>query len=117
MCKEESLLKATVLQWGGRVFIWHYPNKWISRDGPGINYRSAIRQGKWKLIYNMRDGSKELYDLSRDIGEGHNLALEHPDKVQRLSGLLARQLRLWKAPMPLVKATGRPVAMPDEADR
>lgn len=99
-----------------RVFIWHYPNKWISRDGPGINYRSAIRQGDWKLIYNMRDGSEELYDLKSDLGENHNLASAYPDKVKRLSALLARQLRLWKAPMPVIRATGEPVAMPDEGN-
>ena len=43
--------------------VWHYPNNWIPMRGPGINYHSAIRQGNWKLIYNMRDGSKELYHL------------------------------------------------------
>src|SRR5690606_5433222 len=36
-----------------RAFIWHYPNKWQVRDNLGINYKSAIRKGDWKMIYNM----------------------------------------------------------------
>src|SRR3546814_13104724 len=52
-----------------RPIIWHFPNKWQPEDGPGINYKSAIRQGEWKLIYNMRSRKKELYNLRSDIGE------------------------------------------------
>ncbi|MBV7530806.1 sulfatase [Chitinophaga sp. sic0106] len=97
-----------------RSFIWHYPDKWIPKDGPGINYRSAIRRGNWKLIYNMRTGVKELYDLSTDIGEVNNVAPQQPEKVKELSQLLSNQLRAWKAPMPVIKATGKAVPMPDE---
>ncbi len=96
-----------------RIFVWHYPDKWIPGDGPGINYRSALRQGKWKLVYSMRDGSKELYDLSADIGEQHNLAAKNPGKVKELSTLLSNQLRQWNAPMPILKATGKPALLPD----
>lgn len=97
-----------------RIFIWHYPNKWQVKDNLGINYKSAIRKGEWKLIYNMRDGSKELYNLRQDISETKNLALQYPGKVKELSSLLSQQLRKWESPMPVLKNTGRPVAMPDE---
>ncbi|WP_316748693.1 sulfatase [Pedobacter gandavensis] len=97
-----------------RSLIWHTPNKWIPNDGPGINYKSAIRKGNWKLIYNMRDGTKELYDLKADIGELENKAAENPEKLKELSGLLAAQLKKWNSPMPIVKSTGKPVAMPDQ---
>ena len=97
-----------------RAFIWHYPNKWISKDNLGINYKSAIRRGDWKLIYNMRDGSKELYNLINDIGEKNNVAKSYPDKVKELAKELSQQLRSWKSPMPIVKITGRFVPMPDE---
>lgn len=97
-----------------RVLIWHTPNKWISKDGPGINYKSAIRKGDWKLIYNMRNGTKDLYNLKSDIGELQNQAAQQPEKVKELSALLSAQLRKWDAPMPIVKSTGKPVAMPDQ---
>jgi arylsulfatase A-like enzyme len=97
-----------------RVLIWHYPNKWQATDYPGINYKSAIRKGDWKLIYNMRNGRKELYHLSTDIGEANNLADSRPETVKLLSELLSRQLRAWRSPMPTVKATGKPVALPND---
>lgn len=97
-----------------RFLYWHYPNKWINVDGPGINYRSAVRQGDWKLIYNMRDGSKELYNLKHDISESRNLATENPEKVAALSKALGGQLRKWKASMPIDKVTNKVVPMPDD---
>jgi arylsulfatase A-like enzyme len=108
------LLKNPSLKDSSRIFVWHFPNKWQPNDNLGINYKSAIRQGNWKLIYNMRDGSKELYNLQSDIGETKNLAEQYPGEVKKLSSLLSQQLRQWKSPMPFVKKTGKPVAMPDE---
>lgn len=108
------VLKNSAYSDTARTLIWHYPNKWQAKDGPGIDYKSAIRQGSWKLIYNMRDGSKELYNIKNDIGEHHNLVTQYPDKVKALSSSLSKQLRKWKAPMPLFKSTGITVPMPDE---
>ncbi|QEC52563.1 arylsulfatase A-like enzyme [Anseongella ginsenosidimutans] len=95
-----------------KALIWHFPNKWQPRDGPGINYKSAIRQGEWKLIYDMRSGKTELYHLRSDIGETTDLSAKYPGKSEALSRLLSRQLRLWNAPMPTVKSTGEPVPFP-----
>ncbi len=97
-----------------RALIWHYPNKWIDKDGPGINYYSAIRQGSWKLVYSMRTGKKELYNLKNDIGEQNDVSSRNKEKVNELSALLSDQLRKWRSPMPVKKATGKPVLMPDE---
>jgi len=96
-----------------RVLIWHYPNKWIGRDGPGINYFSAIRKGNWKLIYSMRSGQKELYKLDDDIGETNDVSALYPDKAKELVSQLSIQLRKWKAPMPVLKKTGKALPMPD----
>ncbi|MBP6023854.1 sulfatase [Ferruginibacter sp.] len=97
-----------------RVLIWHYPNKWISTDGPGINYFSAIRQGDWKLVYSMRTGKKELYNLKNDISEINNLALQYPEKVKQLADLLTQKLKAVNAPMPVIKTTGKAVPWPNE---
>jgi len=96
-----------------RSLIWHYPNKWIDKDGPGINYYSAIRKGDWKMIYSMRTGKKELYNLALDIGENNDLSFQYADKLVELSILLSNQLRKWEAPMPRIKKTGKLVPFPD----
>jgi arylsulfatase len=43
----------------------------------------AIRVGDWKLVAD-HDAPWELFDLSRDPSEIHNLAAEHPEKVNEL---------------------------------
>jgi arylsulfatase A len=50
--------------------------------------QQAVRDGKWKIIRNdvdTGDTPYELYDLSTDIGEQHDVAAKHPDVVARLS--------------------------------
>ncbi|HLO79419.1 MAG TPA: sulfatase-like hydrolase/transferase, partial [Chitinophagaceae bacterium] len=86
-----------------RALIWHYPNKWQNEGGPGINYYSAIRKGSWKLVYSMRDGKKELYNLKNDIGENDDLSYSDPVMTNRLYDLLSAKLRENKAPMPVLK--------------
>ncbi len=54
--------------------------------------RKAIRKGDWKLVkYNVSVPGKtttELYNLSDDIGEEHNVADEHPEIVKELEQLM-----------------------------
>lgn len=108
------LLKSPNKKAAERALVWHVPNKWTSDDGPGINYKSAIREGDWKLVYHMRDGKLELYNLKADLGETTDLAAKHPKRVKALATKLGQRLRQWEAPMPLFKSTGKPVPMPDE---
>ncbi len=108
------ILTNTSFSDSSRSLIWHYPNKWIDKDGPGINYYSAIRKGNWKMIYSMRTGKKELYNLSVDIGENNDLSAQNTVKLRELSTLLSTQLRQWKAPMPRLKKTGQSIPFPDE---
>ena len=71
-----------------------------------INGTFAIRQGPWKLILAPDSGGwsaprpgsplaaslppAQLYDLSRDLAEQHNLQQQQPDKVRQLRELLER---------------------------
>ena len=58
---------------------------------------AGIRQGRWKLIHpTARRGEPELYDLSSDPGEAHNLAAQHPTVVKDLSATL----QAWTAALP-----------------
>lgn len=97
-----------------RALIWHYPNKWIAAGGPGINYKSALRQGRWKLVYDQQNGHAELYDLVADIGETTDLAVTYPQRVKQLLSVLGEQLQRWKAPMPVIKATRKTLPWPGQ---
>ncbi len=65
--------------------------------------RAAIRKGKWKLIkYDVDENPEaqwELYDLSKDVGESHNLASERPEVVRELAALAAAS----EVPSPIEK--------------
>lgn len=78
-----------------------------------INGSFAIRQGKWKL--NLCPGSGgwsdpkpdaarsgnmppvQLYDVSADPAEEHNLAAEEPELVERLTALMERYIQEGKS--------------------
>ena len=62
----------------------------------------------------MRTRALELYNLTEDLGEQHNVADSHPEIVRELACALSERLRKWDAGMPLVRSTGVPVEMPDE---
>lgn len=62
------------------ALYWHYPHYGNQGGRPG----SSIRAGDYKLIETFEDGAVELYDLSVDLGELHDLSSEMPDKVKEL---------------------------------
>jgi arylsulfatase A-like enzyme len=51
----------------------------------------AIRVGDWKLVAAGPDAAWELYDLSLDRGEMHNLAEEQPDRARELGHIWSKQ--------------------------
>ena len=72
--------------------------------------RGAMIQDPWKLVV-LPDKSAELYDLSKDLGEAHDLAATETDRVQAMMA----QLKEWKAQLHPAKAVERPAA--DAAER
>ena len=54
--------------------------------------QSAIRHGRWKLVKTWAQNEIELFDLSADIGESNNLALDRPAKAKQLHQTLVRFL-------------------------
>ena len=97
-----------------RELIFHYPHQWKPYRLDDIDFLSAVRKGDWKLVYRMRTGALELYNLREDIGERHDVAAENPEKRDELARVLGGRLREWKSPMPLNPATGKSVPYPDE---
>jgi arylsulfatase A-like enzyme len=83
-------------------------------------FRGAIRQGNWKLVkIALLPGKTELFDLSKDPGEQHNVAEQHPDIVRDLEARLlayAKQQKPseWiKAQPAFLGAQGKTVLDPD----
>ena len=98
-----------------RPLLWHYPNKWgEGPNGKAYNFYSALRLGRWKLIYQHSDRTFELYDLEEDISESRNLAAHLPAKVEELRKTMGALLRERGAQMPTYDANGTAVPWPDE---
>ena len=84
-----------------RPLFWHYPHYGNQGGEPS----SIIRSGDWKLIHYWEDGRNELYNLTADIGEQHDLAAT---ETKRAADLWS-QLQAW------LKSTGAkfPQSNPD----
>lgn len=50
--------------------------------------KQAVRMGQWKAVRLAPGKPLELYDLSADIGEEHDVAAEHPDVVAKIEAYL-----------------------------
>ena len=97
-----------------RSLIFHYPHQWKPYALEDIDYLSAVRKGDWKLVYRMRSGKLELYNLKSDIGEQSDVAAQYPEKVKELAVELSAKLREWNSPMPSYRATIKNVPLPDK---
>jgi arylsulfatase A len=72
---------------GREALFWHFPHYHAGTKPCG-----AVRRGSLKLIEHYEDGAVELYDLEKDLGETHDLAMERPDTARELRDLLHRHL-------------------------
>lgn len=90
-----------------RDLFWHYPHYHAGGDGP----YSAIRSGKMRLIENHEDSSVELYDLSNDIAESHNIAESEP----AVSAELLRKLHDWRTTVDAQMPQANPDYDPERA--
>jgi len=66
---------------------WHYPHNSPQGSGPA----SAIRMGQYKLIKYYYENKVELYDLSVDIREHHDISDDKPE----LTAKLLKDLNTW----------------------
>tara|TARA_R110002095_G_scaffold216599_1_gene214939 strand:+ start:11432 stop:12952 length:1521 start_codon:yes stop_codon:yes gene_type:complete len=66
--------------------------------------KQAARWGKWKAVrMPMLTGETELYNLDQDLGEGTNLADQHPDIVKKMEVMMQDA----HTPDPLWKSGGK----------
>ena len=58
--------------------------------------RTAVRDGRWKLLINPEDDWTELYDMDAGVREENNLAESHPEIVERLR----KDIEVWLKTLP-----------------
>jgi arylsulfatase A-like enzyme len=81
-----------------KELFWHYPHYW---NGGKVSPYSVARMGDWKLIRFYESGREELYDLTADLSEKHDLAAEEPEKRKELGTHLDAWLKETAAQMPV----------------
>ncbi len=80
-----------------RQLFWHYPHYGNQGGEPS----SIVRDGDWKLIYYHEDRRVELYNLTEDLSEQHDLSEREPKRVVIMRKQLDRYLEECGAKMPL----------------
>ena len=87
--------------------LFHYPHYGM---GPLQKPQSAIIERNWKLIRDLETGSNQLFDLSSDISEKHDLSEKMPEKAQQMSKQLDERLKQAGAQMPTQNPTFDPAS-------
>ena len=61
----------------------------------------AVTEGSWRLIYDVRGNTLELYDLAADPRELRNLADAEPGRLAAMKATLARWLDATRSVRPM----------------
>lgn len=69
-----------------REMYWHFPHY---SNHAMTSPAGGVRKGPYKLIEYYDHGSVQLFDLSADLEEKHDLSDRMPEKVEELKGMLA----------------------------
>lgn len=75
----------------------------VSHDSRDMRY--AITEGTWKLVLPSQKKPAELYDLSTDVAESNDVAMDHPELVEAL-----------QTKMNALVATGRSTPGPSQSN-
>ena len=80
-----------------KPLFWHYKTpynqKTISKE-EWANW--TVLKKDWKLAANQKLDHIELYKISTDLSESHNLTKQHPEVVKELLA----ELKAWQSTLP-----------------
>ena len=97
------------------AIYWHFPH--YSNHGyqsPG----GAMRLGQYKLLEYYENGSVQLFDLEKDIGEQNDLSKEKPEVTEKLLKMFQDWRQEVDAQMPILKtASSKPQSSPQKVSR
>jgi arylsulfatase A-like enzyme len=68
-----------------RPLFWHFPHY----TNQGSRPSGAVREDNWMLVEYYDEARTELYDLSRDISQQHDVAAEFSDRAAKMRAALA----------------------------
>ncbi len=71
-------------------------HEYLYFEYPEYGGQQAVRMGKWKALrLNIMKGviKTQLFDLSNDIREEHDIAGQHPDIVKRMEAIMEKEHR------------------------
>jgi len=85
-------------------FVVHFPHYDKDEQGPA----STIVLGNYKLIRPYETGMSHLFDLTKDLGENHDLAAEKARETAELDRRLTEYLKAVNAQMPSLNAAYDP---------
>ena len=79
MCQNKKFMSRNIL--------WHNGSN-LGKAKYGTPSSSAIRRGKWKMIYNNDENSVELFNIIEDEGEENDISETRSDVVESLNTTL-----------------------------
>jgi hypothetical protein len=84
------------------LFVLCSANALIGGDAQPAAAQCSVRNPRWHLVSNSKDGAKrwELYDVKADPGEQTDLATQHPDVVKVMD---AAYDKWWTETLPLLE--------------
>jgi len=91
--------------WQRDTLYWHFPYYHPPYKGGesrtfGTTPQSAMRKGNYKLLYRYETSRTELFDLSSDISEQHDISQKLPERTTALKGELMDHLKTIDARFP-----------------
>lgn len=93
-----------------------FPGYMDHRAQPSVTVIEKVDGVQYKLFYTYERDRWELYNVSEDIAENHNLADQQPQIVSQLAQSLRTWLQqdhpTWKPKYPLNKETGQSIGPP-----
>lgn len=79
--------------------FWEYgrnPDSFAYPKGPDRSPNVAMREGRWKILFNADSTGRELYDLDADPAESKSVLDQNPDIARRL----ADRAIAWRRSLP-----------------
>ena len=69
-----------------KTIFWYYDGARVATGNPAM---AAMLDGDMKLVHFVYEDRDELYNIHDDLGEHHDLAPTHPEKVKEMKAALA----------------------------